>query len=82
MFATDGTSWFKVNDGIFSPPRTPHALDTRMPHIWYHANRHEQWNRMTHDHYFIEELGLALASKTRPRRPQSFKQVDNGQAFP
>ena len=27
----------------FRQPRKPHALATRMSHIWYHADRHEQW---------------------------------------
>ena len=27
-------------------------------------------------------IGLALAAKTCPKRPQPFKKVNNGQAFP
>ena len=28
-------------------PRMPHAMAPRMSHIWYHADRHEQWKRVT-----------------------------------
>ena len=31
----------------FRRPRTPHAMVTRMSHIWYHADRHEEWKTVT-----------------------------------
>ena len=27
--------------------RTPHSIATGMLHIWYHADRHEHWKRLT-----------------------------------
>ena len=30
----------------------------------------------------ITKIGLAIAAKARPHRPQAFKKVNNGQAFP
>ena len=38
------TSWFKPK---FRQLRMLHAIDTRMSHIWYPADRHEQWKRVT-----------------------------------
>ena len=32
--------------------------------------------------FFVQGLGLALAAKMCPHRPQAFKKVENGQAFP
>ena len=40
------TRWFKHNPK-FRQPRMPHAIATRMSHIWYHADPHEQWKRVT-----------------------------------
>ena len=31
----------------FRQPRIPHAKPTGMPHVWYHAHRHEQRKRVT-----------------------------------
>ena len=31
----------------FRRPRMPHARAPRMSHVWYHADRHEQWKRVT-----------------------------------
>ena len=47
-----------------------------MSHIWYHADRHEQWNRVTAI-FFGKDLGLALAPKICPDQSQTFKEVNN-----
>ena len=78
------TSWSKHNTLKFRQPRAPHAIATRMSHIWYHANRHEQWNRVTQPLFFHEgstAVGLALAPKMCPDQSQVFKGVNNSQAF-
>ena len=31
----------------FCQPRMPHAIATRMSRIWYHADRQDQWKRVT-----------------------------------
>ena len=54
------------------PPRLPHAIDTGKSHTWYHTDRHEQWKRVTWPLFFVQA----------PHRPQSFKTVNNGPAFP
>ena len=41
------TSWFGHITLKFRQPRMSHAIATRMSHIWYHADRHEQWKRVT-----------------------------------
>ena len=33
-------------------PRMPHALSTRMSHIWYHADRDEQWKTVTSPFFY------------------------------
>ena len=58
-----------------------HAIATRMSHIRYHADRHEQqWKRVTAS-FFVKDLGLALAPKMCPDQSQAFKEVNNSQAF-
>ena len=42
-----GTSRFKHITPKFRQPRMPHAIATRRPHIWCHADRHDQWKRVT-----------------------------------
>ena len=65
----------------FHQSRMPHAMATRMSDIWYHANRHEQWNRATSPVSFVKDLKLALALKIRPDQSQAFEEVNNSQAF-
>ena len=45
----------------------PHALATPMPHIWYHADRHDQWKRVAWPVFFVKDRGLALAPRMCPR---------------
>ena len=59
----------------FRKPRMPHAVATRMLHIWYHVDRHEQWKRVAQPVIFVKDLGLALAPKNVSG------EVDNNQAF-
>ena len=59
----------------------PHAIATRMPHIWYHTDRHEQWKRVTYPVFFVKDLGRALATKMCPDQSQTFEEVNNSQAF-
>ena len=59
----------------------PHAMTTRMSHIWYHADRHEQWKRVTYLVFVVEDVGLALAPKMFPDQSQAFSEVNNNQAF-
>ena len=47
------------------PPRMPLALSTRMSHIQYHTDRHNN-GRGWHGHFFIQDLGLALVAKRVP----------------
>ena len=65
----------------FHQSRMPHAMAARMSDIWYHANRHEQWNRATSPVSFVKDLKLALALKIRPDQSQAFEEVNNSQAF-
>ena len=53
-----------------------------MPHIWYHADRHEQRKRVTNiASILVKDLGLALAPNMCPDQSQAFKEVNNSQAF-
>ena len=45
------SSWFKLNDRN-SLRRMPFALSTRMSHVQYHADRHEQWKRVIWSVFF------------------------------
>ena len=67
----------------FRQPRMPHAIATRMSHIAYHADRHEQQRkRVTHVvSLFVKNLELALAPKMCPDQSQAFEEVNNSQAF-
>ena len=42
----------------------PHALATRMSHIWYHADRHEQWKRVTQP--LFSWTGASAENVSRP----------------
>ena len=74
----------RANPPSLCQPRMPHAIATRMSHIWYHTDHHEQWRRVTKPVFFLFwDLGLALAAKTCHHRPQQSLKKDNGnQAFP
>ena len=65
----------------FHQSRMPHAMATRMLDIWHHADRHEQWKRATTPVFFVEDLELALALKMCPGQSQTFKELNNSQAF-
>ena len=41
------TSCLKAYHPKCRQSRMPHAIATRMSHVWYHADRHEQWKRVT-----------------------------------
>ena len=64
----------------FRQPRMPHAIATRMSHMWYHADRRERRKRVTAT-FFVKDLGLALAPKMCADQSQAFKEVNNIQAF-
>ena len=77
------TSWFKLNDGNYLPH------ECRMQQILYSNVTYfvSYWPPWTVEEgdvatFFVQDLGLALAAKTCPHRPQAFKTVNNGQAFP
>ena len=55
-----------------------HAIATRTSHIWYHANRHEQWKSVTKSVFFAKDLGPV---KMCPDQSQAFNEVNNSQAF-
>ena len=62
----------------------PHAVARRMSRIYSSIvliamNSGEESDMST---FFALDLGLALVAKTCPYRPQAFKKVNNGQAFP
>ena len=62
----------------------PHAVARRMSRIYSSIvliamNSGEESDMAT---FFALDLGLALVAKTCPYRPQAFKKVNNGQAFP
>ena len=64
--------------------RMPHAIATRMSHIWYfEVSCWPPWTvgkRVT-ARFFVKDLGLALAPKMCPDQSQAFKEVNNSQAF-
>ena len=63
----------------FRQSRMPYVIATRMPHNWYHADRHEQWKRVRWPVFFLLRtyVGLALAAKKGPDQSQAFKEVNN-----
>ena len=67
----------------FRQSRMPYVIATRMPHNWYHADRHEQWKRVRWPVFFLLRtyVGLALAAKKGPDQSQAFKEVNNSPAF-
>ena len=61
-----------------------HAIATQMSHVWYHADRHEQYiveGDILVASFFVKDLGLALAPKMCPDQSQAFKEVNNCQAL-
>ena len=52
---------------IFCPPPTPHAITTRMSHIWYHGDRHKQWKRVAYT-VFGKGPRTGASSENGPRR--------------
>ena len=58
-------------------PRVPHATPARISLLWYHTDHHKQWKGVAYlvVALFVQDLGLALAAKTCPHRPQSFTMV-------
>ena len=69
------TSWFKH--------KTPnnqmtHAFATRMSHIWYHADRHEQWKRVTQPFFLLRAQDWRQRRKCVPtnHRPSKRSIID------
>ena len=46
------------------------------------TGRHEEYKTVIMTSFFVQDLGLTLVARTCPRRPQAFKKVNNGHAFP
>ena len=59
----------------------PHALATRMSHIWYHATRHEECQRVTIASFFVDDPEMALPPKMCPNQSPAFTEVKNSQAL-
>ena len=59
------------------PQRVPHAIATRMSHI-YSGSVVLTVEEGDTASFFLQDLGLALVAKTCPRRPQAFNKVNNG----
>ena len=76
------SKWYElvhVKRRKLSPPRMPLALSTRMSRIWYHADRREQWKRVTgwHSQFCCSAPRTGASGETCPDRPQAFKKVNN-----
>ena len=69
------------------PPRMPHAIATRMSHIYCSIilTAMNTDNTGSDDilvvRFFVQDFGMALSVKMCPNRPQAFKKVNNGQVF-
>ena len=63
------------------PPRMPHAILLEC-HVFGIILTAMNSGRGRLCQFFVQDLGLALMAKTCSHRPQAFKKLNNGQAFP